>query len=270
MSALVAGTLDTAVGTIELHRAGTGGPAPVVYLHSTQGEGPDLPLLENLADGRAVVAPQFPGFGASEGLEHIDDIEDAAFHLLDVLDRLGFARCDLLGTSLGGWVAAELSVRWPERVRRLVLVNAVGLYVEDGPLAEIFGRSPAELAELMFFDQEQPLAQLMHAVAGMERHPEQIPFELVRPVLQAQGAAAKLGWNPYLHDPKLRGRLHRVSAPTLVIHASGDGVVPRSHAEAYAGSIPDARIADVDKAAHLVVVERPDDVAALVIDHLGT
>ena len=64
---------------------------PLVYLHSAQGEGAGMALLEELADTRQVVAPVFPGFGASEGLEPIDDIEDAAFHLLDVLDRLGLS-----------------------------------------------------------------------------------------------------------------------------------------------------------------------------------
>ena len=115
-----------------------------------------MALLEELADTREVVAPLFPGFGASEGLEHIDDIEDAAFHLLDVLDRLGFATCDLVGMSLGGWMAAELAVRWPERVRRMVLVNPVGLYVEGAPITEIFGRVLSELADELFADPDFP------------------------------------------------------------------------------------------------------------------
>ena len=91
VTALAPTTLDTAVGVVEVHRGGEGGPAPLVYLHSAQGEAPGMAMLEELADTRLVVAPLFPGFGSSEGLAHIDDIEDAAFHLLDVLDRLEFA-----------------------------------------------------------------------------------------------------------------------------------------------------------------------------------
>ncbi len=269
MTALSAGVLDTAVGPIEVHGAGVGGPAPVVYLHSAQGEGPGMALLEELADTRQVVAPLFPGFGASEGLALIDDIEDAAFHLLDVLDRLGFPRCDLVGCSLGGWMAAELSVRWPERVRRLVLVNAVGLYLEGAPITEIFGRAPSALAADLFADRDYPLAQLMRAMDELEADPSQIPFELVRPILQSQAATAKLGWNPYLHDPKLPGRLGRVTAPTLVVHARQDGVVPRAHAQAYASAIPDAVVVELDDAAHLAVLERPAEMAELVLAHLG-
>ncbi len=263
-------TLETTVGPIEVHRGGAGGPAPLVYLHSAQGEGPGLALLEELSDTRLVVAPLFPGFGDSEGLQHIDDIEDAAFHLLDVLDRLDLPWCDVVGQSLGGWMAAELAVRWPERVRRMVLVNAVGLYVQDAPITEIFGRKPSELADELFADRDYPIAQLMRAMDDMEADPSQIPFELVRPVLQSQAATAKVGWNPYLHDPKLHGRLRRVTAPTLVVHARQDGIVPRAHAEAYVSAIPDATLVDLDNAGHLATLERPDEVAKLVLEHLET
>lgn len=269
MSPLSVTTLDTAVGAVEVHRGGSGGPAPLVYLHSAQGEVPGMALLEELAVTRAVAAPLFPGFGASEGLGAIDDIEDAAFHVLDVLDRLGFAQPDIVGMSLGGWMAVELATRWPDRVRRLVLVNPVGLHVPGAPITEIFGRPLDELAGELIADPEHPLAVLMRAMADMEQHPGDIPFELVRPVLQALAATAKVGWNPYLHNPKLPGRLRRVDAPTLVVHALHDGIVPRAHAEAYVARIPDARLADIDGAAHLAALERPDEVAKLVREHLG-
>jgi pimeloyl-ACP methyl ester carboxylesterase len=269
VTALTAGTLQSAVGPIEVHRGGHGGPAPLVYLHSAQGEGPGMVLLEELAETRQVVAPLFPGFGISEGLQHIDDIEDAAFHLLDVLDRLDLARCDLVGLSLGGWMGVELAVRWPERIRRMVLVNPVGLYVAGAPITEIFGRAPSELADELFADPEFPLAQLMRAMDGMESDPSQIPFELVRPFLQSQAATAKVGWNPYLHDPKLQARLGRITAPTLIVRARKDGIVPRAHAEVYASTIAGATLVDLDNAAHLAPIERPDAVATLVLEHLG-
>jgi pimeloyl-ACP methyl ester carboxylesterase len=270
VTSLEPGSLETAVGSIELHRGGRGGPAPLVYLHSAQGEGSSMTMLEMLADSRQVLVPVFPGFGESQGLERIDDIEDAAFHLLDVLDRLALAQCDLVGLSLGGWMAAELGVRWPERVRRMVLVNPVGLYVAGSPIAEIFGRSLPDMAGALFADPDHPVAQLMYALGAMEQDPAQIPFEMVRPFLQAQAATAKLGWNPYLHDPKLASRLHRIAAPTLVVHARRDGIVPRAVAEAYVSAIPDAEIADVEDAAHLAPIERPDALSALVLDHLGS
>jgi pimeloyl-ACP methyl ester carboxylesterase len=262
--------VESAVGKIELRRGGSGGAVPVVYLHSAQGEGASLAFLEELADTHEVVAPVFPGFGASEGLDAIDDIEDASFHLLDVLDRLGFDQVDLVGLSLGGWMGAELATRWPGRVRRLVLVNAVGLYVEGEPITEIFGRPLDELAGELYADPDHPVAQMMRAMAAAEMNPGEIPFDLIRPVIQSQAATAKLGWKPYLHNPKLRGRLGRVSAPTLVVHGHHDGIVPRAHAEAYVAGIPGARLAELEDAAHMATLERPADVAALVGRHLQT
>jgi pimeloyl-ACP methyl ester carboxylesterase len=266
--AMTQGSQQTAVGSVEIYEGGSGGPAPLVYLHSANGEGAGLQFLDLLAESRRVVAPIFPGFGTSLGIEQIEDIEDAAFHLLDLLDRLEIPEADLAGMSLGGWIAAELAVRWPERVRRLVLVNSVGLYVEGSPIKEIFGRSLDELASDLFADPDFPVAMLMRELAKMEKDPTAIPFELLRPVVQAQAVTAKLGWNPYLHDPKLRGRLVRVSAPTLVVHATEDGIVPRPHAVAFAEGINDSTLVELKNAAHLAAVERPMELAGIVTEFL--
>ncbi|MHB8438799.1 MAG: alpha/beta fold hydrolase [Acidimicrobiales bacterium] len=269
MTDLTATTVQGAAGSVEVFRGGQGGPAPLVYLHSANGEGAGLAMLEQLADSRLVFAPMFPGFGASEGLDAIDDIEDASFHLLDVLDRLGLSSVDLVGQSLGGWMAAELAVRWPERVRRMVLVNAVGLHVDESPITEIFGRDLGELAGELFADPEHPVAQIMRAMGALDAGLAEIPFDMVRPLAQAQAATAKIGWNPYLHDPKLRRRLERVSAPTLVVHGAKDGIVGRPHADAYVEGIPDATLLVVEDAAHLATLERPDELAKAITAHLG-
>lgn len=262
------GTQQTAVGVVELHEGGSGGPAPLFYLHSANGEAAGLQFLDLLAERRRVLAPVFPGFGSSEGIELVEDIEDAAFHLLDLLDRLEIASADVVGMSLGGWMATELAVRWPERVRRMVLVNSVGLYVEGSPIREIFGRPLDELADDLFADREFPVAMLMRELVKLDKDPTAVPFELLRPVLQAQAVTAKLGWNPYLHNPKLRGRLGRVSAPTLVVHAIHDGIVPRAHAEAFCEGISHSNLVELEKAAHLAAVERPEELAEIVVEFL--
>jgi len=92
----------------------------------------------------------------------------------------------------------------------------------------------------------------------------EVPLELVLPIWKSMSATARLGWDPYLHNPKLRKRLHRITAPTLVVHGVEDGILPRAHAEAYAAEIPDARLVDMDNAAHLLVLEKPAEVAQLI------
>jgi pimeloyl-ACP methyl ester carboxylesterase len=259
--------LSTQIGAVQVHRAGTGDP--VVYLHSAMGEGAGMAFLEALADARAVVAPVFPGFGESEGIEHIEDMDDAVFHLLDVFDRLDLSSPAVVGLSLGGWMAAELAVRYPDRVSRLVLVNPAGLYLPGAEIKELFGRPLRELAQDLFADQSHPMAQMMSQLDIMAASEVEIPFEVLRPLLQSMAATAKLAWDPYLHDPKLARRLYRVSSPTLIVRGAQDTLVPGAHAEAYARGISRARLVEVDGAAHLLPLEKPDELVELVRDHLG-
>ena len=257
----------TPIGKTQVWRAGVG--PPLLYLHSATGEGAGTAALEELADSFEVVAPMFPGFGESEGIDQIDDIEDAVYHLLDLQDVLGLAGSAVVGTSLGGWMAAELASRYPERVHRLVLINPAGLHIAGAPIKEIFGRNPGELAEDLFADQSFPLAQTMHMVAAMgEDKLAEMPFELLRPTLQSLQATAKVAWNPYLHNPKLLRRLARVTAPTLVIHGSADLLIPPVHAQTFAAAIAGARLVEVPGGAHLVTLEQPSVVAGLVRAHL--
>jgi pimeloyl-ACP methyl ester carboxylesterase len=257
--------MRTPAGDIEVRRLG-GGP-PLVYLHSAVGEGEGLVLLDELAQGFDVVAPMFPGYGTSEGIERIDDIEDVAFHLLDVWDGLGLHAPAVVGHSLGGWMALELAVRYPQRVAALVLVNPVGLHLEGAPIKDVFGRSPAELAEDFVADPDFPMAQMMRMLSDMRG--SDVPFDVVRPLYQTMSATARLGWDPYLHNPKLSKRLHRVAAPTLVVRGTQDTLVPAAHAEAFASAIPGARLVEVEDAAHLLAIERPHELARLVRDFLG-
>lgn len=257
--------IDTRVGRVELRRLGAG--SDVVYLHSAAGEGEGLRFLDELASTFEVVAPMFPGFGESEGIEQIDDMDDAVFHLLDLFDRLHLEQPAVVGHSLGGWMAAELAVRYPDRLRALVLVNPVGLYIEGAPIKDIFGRKLDELAADFFADPSHPMAQMMAAMRDAD--PGSLPFDVVRPLVQTMAATARLGWDPYLHDPKLRKRLWRVTVPTLVVHGAQDTLVPRAHAEAYASEIADALLVDVEGAAHLLALERPEELAALVRDFLS-
>jgi len=268
MGALVEDVVASGVGKIQVWRGGSGDP--VVYLHSANGEAAGSVMLEQLADRFQVVVPMFPGFGESEGIEHIEDIEDAAVHLLDLLDAVGLEAPAVVGTSLGGWMAAEVASRWPARVSRLVLINPAGLHIDGAPIKEIFGRDLAELAADLFADPSNPVAQLMNQMSALgEKDLAEVPFEVLRPTLQALQATAKVAWNPYLHDPKLLRRLGKITAPTLVVHGSADRLIPAVHAATFVASIPGARRAEVEGGGHLVPLEQPSVVADLIAEHVG-
>ncbi len=258
MAAYDTGFVDVGGRKTQVIQGGSG--PPLVFLHSGVGEAWWAEWCDDLAEDFTVIVPAHPGFGDSEGLEEIRDVEDMAFHYDDLFALLELDRPALVGQSLGGWIAAEYAVRWPERLSRLVLIDAAGLRVADAPAVDMWAHRPPELADMMFADVSHPLAQMMKSFEP-DRPP---PAEVLIPFFKAQQATARIGWNPYLHDPKLGGRLHRITCPTLVLWGARDGLIPFAHGEAYARGIPGARIEQLEGAGHLPTLERPDLVASVL------
>lgn len=260
--------IETRVGKIQLRRAGTG--LPILYFHSAGGEGDALPFLAELARYGEVMAPMFPGFGESEGIEQIDGMEDAVFYLLDLLEKLGLESPNVVGLSLGGWLAAELATRYPEKVSKLVLMNPAGLYITGAPIKDLFGRTPDQMADDLFADPNHPIALMMKQMNKLftEGGGGNIPFEMIKPQIQAMTATARLGWNPYLHNPKLQSRLWRITCPTLVIHGEHDGLIPAEHPQAYAESISGAKYVVMPDVAHMIPLEKPAELADTIGEFL--
>ena len=151
-------------------------------------------LWRPLAARFTVHLPAHPGFDESTGLEQVDGMFDYVLHYVDLLDTLRLGAVPVVGTSLGGWVAAELAALYPARVDRLVLVDAVGLWIDAAPMGELFGSTPPELATMIFHDQEHPLAQMMRAMTPTAI--AEVPEAFAYAQLKALEASAKIGWNP--------------------------------------------------------------------------
>src|SRR5262249_35233564 len=130
-------TIDVAGRPTVLMHGGEG--PPLVYLHSALGEsGVWLPFHRAWGTEFRGLVPTDAGFGKSGGFDQIDTVEDMAFHYVELFDALGLEEVCLGGVSLGGWIAAEFAVRWPERVKRLWIADAPGLWVEEQPLPDLF------------------------------------------------------------------------------------------------------------------------------------
>src|SRR5580704_6515685 len=127
--------VDVRGAKIQLHKGGKG--KPILYLHSFIGESGSRPFLELMAREFTIYAPVQPGFGRSEGLEKIDRIEDLVFFYVDLIGSLGLDQCMVVGSSIGGWLAAEIAVHHPRLIEKLVLVDACGLDLSNARLAEI-------------------------------------------------------------------------------------------------------------------------------------
>jgi pimeloyl-ACP methyl ester carboxylesterase len=237
---------------------GGSGP-PFVYLHSALGETLWLPFLDKWSRSFEVFAPAHPGFAKSQGLEQIDTVEDMVFHYLELFDALGMEKFNLGGVSLGGWIAVEFAIRWPERVNRLWLSGAPGLWLDDEPLFDIFrhGQDTQRLRQAMFHDPNGYQAQMIIREIGT------LNDETLLSVYQSMTALARLVWErPY--DPKLPQRLYRIQCPTLLVWGESDRLVPLAYGEAYQQLIPGSRLHIVRSCGHFPMFEQEAEFVDLI------
>ena len=233
---------------------------PLLYLHSAAGETDWTPWHDALGVQFTVYAPAHPGFALSEGLEEIDDIHDLAWHTVDLLAALNLGAVPVVGFSLGAWLAVELAILRPALVRRLVLIDAAGLHLDEAPVAELFVDDFDRLRRLIFHDPNCPVARDFFPAAWDD------PRLLLW--LRAREATARVAWNPYLHDPKLPAHLHRVACPTLVLWGDDDRLIPPAHGEFYVRHIPGARLELLRSCGHMAPFEATADCAARTLAFL--
>ena len=241
-------TIDVAGRPTVIMHAGEG--PPLVYLHSTLGESfLWLPFYHSLAKKFRVLAPTHPGFGQSGGFDQIDTVEDMAFHYVEMFDALGLDQVILGGVSLGGWIAAEFAVRWPERVKKLWIADAPGLWVPEQPLPDLFRvmQDREQMRELLFHDPQGYMAKLV-----IKEEPDE---QAMLMAFQAMTVLARLVWErPY--DPKLAARLRRVQCPVLLLWGDHDRLVPPAYGEAYKKHLPQAELKLIKNCGHLPMFEK--------------
>jgi pimeloyl-ACP methyl ester carboxylesterase len=249
-------TIDVAGRPTVIMHGGKG--PPLVYLHSSLGEAIRwFPFYQAWTRDFTLYVPTHPGFGHSGGFDQIDSIEDMAFHYVEMFDALGLGEVILGGVSLGGWIAAEFAVRWPERVRKLWLSGTPGLWVEEQPLPDLFRyqTQPGVIRELLFHDPDHFLAKEIIA-----DHPSDERRLLA---FQNMTVLARMVWErPY--DPKLGARLRRVTCPVLLVWGENDRLVPPAYGQAYRRHLPQAEWKAIPNCGHLVFFEKEQEFVEIV------
>jgi pimeloyl-ACP methyl ester carboxylesterase len=234
----------------------------LLFLHGASGlRGWDTFLAE-LARQCTVYAPAHPGFESSTGIEHIDDVLDLVIYYNDFLDALGLDSVYVVGHSMGGMIAAELAALSPHRVRKLVLVNAVGLWLDEHPVADFFAMTPDQLAVALWHDPQSEVARTMMAVPQDEK--AQLEALLLRS--QHLATAGKFLWP--IPDKGLKKRLHRIQAPTLILWGQSDGLVPPIYAQEFQRRIAGAQVAVMARCGHMPMYEDTADFVKTVATFL--
>jgi len=243
--------------------SGGAGPA-LVFFHGAWGVTWD-PFLDELAKGLTVYAPEHPGTSPDthDDIYHLDGLWDLVLCYDELLSALKLDEAVLVGHSFGGMVACEMAAAYPRRAKRLALIDPIGFWRDSEKVVNWMTVNPAELPAYVFRDPNSEGAKRMF---GPSDPPDAAAAARVR-LMWAMGATGKFTWP--IPDKGLKKRIHRVSAPTLLVWGKEDRLVPPVYADEFARRIAGARVQTVEGAGHAPHLEQPERVARMVREFAG-
>lgn len=239
---------------LEVERRGRG--QPLLVLYGEEALELEAPVLTELAKDYELIIPSPPGFGASERPDWIESPDDIAYIYLDLIESLGLREVPAIGFSFGGWLALEMATKDDSFCSKLVLADPYGVKIggpADRDIQDPWNVHPRKAAELKWFDPEKG-----------KRDFGAMPERELTVVARNNESFARFCWDPCLHNPKLKRRLHRVRVPTLFVWGEHDGIVTPDYGKAFSRMIPQAKFAIVKQAGHYPHLEQPNEFLTLV------
>ena len=254
-------TIRVAGAEMQVKKGGSG--EPLLLLHGEMGQPGWLRYHEELARNYTVYAPSLPGFGVTGRVDWIMNMRDLGAWYLRASEELGLDKPNVVGFSMGGWLAAEMATQTPDHFRKLVLVGAPGIQPPIGEIMDMFLMVSREFITAGFLDPSD--TEEFESLCPSEPAPE-----LIESWEAAREEACRLSWRPYMFDQSLPFRLERLKdLPTLIIWGGQDAVVPLSVAEAYNRAIAGSTVATIDGCSHRPEIEKTSEFVALVRKFLG-
>jgi len=232
---------------LQVVRRGSG--PQILMLHGGEGPIDQFPFFDRLAERYEIIQPVHPGFAGTPIPEHFDNLQDLIFLYLDLIDLLDLDETILLGFSMGGWAAAEIAVMNTQRFSKLVLVDSVGVKPGgpfDRDIADVFALSPAEQIRITWHNPSKA------------PDPATMTDDELQMLAAHRVALGLYTWEPYMHNPKLPHRLHRIDIPTLLIWGESDGIVSPEYGQAFCDMIPGASMVVIPNAGHAPQIEQPE------------
>jgi pimeloyl-ACP methyl ester carboxylesterase len=250
----VLSTITLCGAAIPLKRAGAG--QPMLMLHGAGGAPRFLPGMQKLAEEFELFIPQAPGFGGTEAPDWLQTIDDLATFYLEFLAMFDLRRVHLVGLSLGGWVAAALSLRDSSRLASLTLMDAPGIVAPGMAPRDPAHEDETQTIRDTYFDAARADEAVARAFAPGNAAAREGNRRLVE----------KLAGQHRYHDAALQRSLSRIRLPTHIVWGAGDKLLPPVYGETWQKAIGGATLTLIPRAGHLPIQEQPDLFAAAVAD----
>ena len=203
------------------------------------------------------ITPTHPGWNGTSRPDWFSGIDDIALAYLGYLEDNDLRDVLVVGSSLGGWIGAEMAVRDDAgRISGLILLDAVGVNVDGQPIRDFFALDARGIAEYSFHDADRFYVD-----------PVTVSDEQAARQRANMATMRIMAGEPYMHDPALLARLGRITIPVLVIWGDSDRIVTPAYGTAYAAAFGDGRLAIVRDAGHLPQIEQPAATFALIDDY---
>jgi pimeloyl-ACP methyl ester carboxylesterase len=234
---------------VEMFTGGSG--PPLLFLHGAGGNAGWQPYHEELSREYTVYVPSQPGFNGTPRPSWVYTINDVCHFNLEMVQQLGLNQYILMGSSMGGWAAAEMAAMCHHDLKGLVLVDAAGIKPEKGEIAEIFMVSSQTRLKQRFYDPAQ--------VANYEQYTRELTPEEQVVEHSNREMASRLCWRPYLHNLSLPHYLRKVPTPTLIVWGKQDAIIPVECAQLYHKALPHATVKVIDNCGHSPAIEKPQE-----------
>ncbi|TIH30823.1 alpha/beta hydrolase [Subtercola vilae] len=222
-----------------------------LVLHGGGGPATVGPIASHLAGTFDVIAPTHPGWNDTAPVDG-DTIQALAARYLDDLTSRGVRDALIVGSSIGGWIAAEIAILDAARdkadrvIGQLVLIDTVGADVPGHPLRDVSALTPRQLAEFAWADPDRGFTD-----------PATLTPERLATIRGNMTALALYAGGSHTNDPQLLARLAAVSLPTLVIWGDADRMVTVDYGRAVASAVPNSTFVIIENAGHLPHLEQP-------------
>jgi pimeloyl-ACP methyl ester carboxylesterase len=245
---------------VELHYRDEGQGPVLVLIHGFGGSLHNWNEWVSLFKGKyRIIRFDLPGFGLSSPVRRKMEIKWFVEVFKSLMDHLGIEEFYLCGNSLGGWLSWEFVASYPERVKKLILMNSAGYFEEAGKPAGIELMAKEQFRKLLRTG--APKILVRQIAKGSFGDKSKLTDDLVHRTYLMINRVGMLASLIYIASSDARathGKVHLITTPTLILWGAKDTVIPVSHADLFYSDLKNSKLIIYKEAGHVPMMELPE------------